>query len=79
MSKEFNEAIKPMSNMKAVGPDGVPSEAIKYSPSVKDKGVLLLDTIIHTLGYADDATLVDLAAVKNREKFAQRWRHANKN
>ena len=44
MSKEFNEAIKPMSNMKAVGPDGVPSEAIKYSPSVKDKGVLLLDT-----------------------------------
>ena len=35
-SQRFDEAVYLMANMKAVGPDGVPSEAIKYSPSVKD-------------------------------------------
>ena len=34
--KEFDEAVNLMANMKAVGPDGVPAEAIKYSPSVKE-------------------------------------------
>ena len=34
--EEFNTAARLMSNMKAVGPDGVPAEAIKYSPSVKE-------------------------------------------
>ena len=34
--KEFDESVNLMVNMKAVGPDGVSSEAIKYSPSVKD-------------------------------------------
>ena len=34
--KEFDEAIKRMSNNKVAGPDGIPFEAIKYCPMVSE-------------------------------------------
>ena len=42
---EFNDAVRLMSNMKAMGPDGVPAEAIKYSPAVNEALFQIIKTI----------------------------------
>ena len=43
--KEFEAAVKKLSNNKAVGPDGVPAEAFKYSAKAKDILFLIIQQI----------------------------------
>ena len=35
--KEFNEAVKRLKTNKVTGPDGIPAEAIKYCPAIKEE------------------------------------------
>ena len=43
--EEFNKALKKMSDGKAVGPEGVPAEAYKYCPRLREDLFQLINQI----------------------------------
>ena len=43
--REFDEAVKHLTNNKAAGPDGIPVEAIKFCPSVSDTLFQIVNTM----------------------------------
>ena len=68
--KEFNEAVKRLKTNKATGPDGIPAEAIKFCPAVKEE-------IFHFLNYiwSQERLPINLAQAEFKMLFKGKGSH----